>query len=144
PYPGTRLYKRLLAEGRLTDPKWWLRGDHDEGSPYYRPVHMTREELKAGWVKAWIDFYTFSSMWRRFVVGPGSSWLQAIGYWPLNFMQNRLAHLKIAGGKQRYRSNVEPASSPFASDGTVPAQVPTPVGFPELQPPRAVRLPLVR
>src|SRR5690606_6267556 len=34
PYPGTRLYKRLLAEGRLTDPKWWLRGDHDEGSPY--------------------------------------------------------------------------------------------------------------
>jgi len=26
PYPGTRLYTRLLSEGRLFAPDWWLRG----------------------------------------------------------------------------------------------------------------------
>src|SRR5690606_21997670 len=104
PYPGTPLYKRLLAEGRLTDPKWWLRYDHDEGSPYYQPKNMSREQLKEGWVRAWTSFYTLSSMWRRFTVRPRSSWIQAAGYWPLNFMQNRLASWKIARGRQRHRT----------------------------------------
>ena len=104
PYPGTPLYNRLLSENRLTDPTWWMRYDHDEGSPYYVPKQMTRTQLREGWVKAWTDFYTFSSMWRRFTVRPASSWIQALGYWPLNVMQNRLAHWKIAGGQQRHRS----------------------------------------
>jgi len=26
PYPGTRLYSRLLREGRLFDGDWWLKG----------------------------------------------------------------------------------------------------------------------
>ena len=110
PYPGTPLYKRLLAEGRLTDPEWWLKRDHDAGSPYYQPKLMTRQQLKEGWIRAWQDFYTFSSMWKRFVVRPASSWVQALGYWPLNVMQNRLAHWKIAGGNQRHRTGpaVEP------------------------------------
>jgi radical SAM superfamily enzyme YgiQ (UPF0313 family) len=104
PYPGTPLYKRLRAEGRLTDPAWWLRRDHDAGSPYFQPKQMSRDQLKEGWIRAWKDFYTFSSMWRRFVVRPASSWIQSLGYWPLNLMQNRLAHWKIAGGKQRHRT----------------------------------------
>jgi radical SAM superfamily enzyme YgiQ (UPF0313 family) len=29
PYPGTALYKRLKAEGRLTKDAWWLSSDHD-------------------------------------------------------------------------------------------------------------------
>lgn len=149
PYPGTRLYNRLLAEGRLTDPQWWLRRDHDEGSPYYHPTHMTREQLKEGWVKAWVDFYSMSSMWRRYVVRPGSSLLQSVGYWPINIMQNRLAHVKIAGGKQRHLSGVADVTddaarqASFRAAGHTPAQVPTAVGFSELQLPRA-RLPLVR
>jgi radical SAM superfamily enzyme YgiQ (UPF0313 family) len=149
PYPGTPLYKRLAAEGRLTDPHWWLRRDHDQGSPYYRPTHMTREELKEGWVKAWLDFYTFSSMWRRFVLRKESSWLQSLGYWPLNIMQNRLAHLKIAGGQQRHRTAVKDPTDGIVDLGA-PVQVPTPVGFAELQLPRVPslsrekRLPIVR
>lgn len=117
PYPGTRLYDRLLAEGRLTDPKWWLRRDHDAGSPYYHPRRMTREQLREGWVRAWTSFYSFGSMARRFTVRRQSSWLQTLGFWPLNVMQNRLAHHKIAGGHQRFRSGVEiiddaPAAAP--------------------------------
>ncbi len=146
PYPGTNLYKRYLAEGRLTDPKWWLGRDHDAGSPYYIPSKMSREQLREGWVKAWTKFYSYSNMWKRFTVRPpttdtpGSSWLQAIGYWPLNFMQHQLAHYKIAGGQQRFRvgSEFEGAANVFG--GSVPRNFngplsPTPVGNPGIQHP---------
>src|SRR6185295_10007974 len=84
----------------------WLRRDHDAGSPYFIPAKMTREELREGWVRAWTSFYSPRSIWDRYTVRRASSWIQAIGYWPLNVMQNRLAHLKIAGGMQRFRSGV--------------------------------------
>jgi radical SAM superfamily enzyme YgiQ (UPF0313 family) len=106
PYPGTALYRRLKAEGRLTDERWWLRRDHDAGSPYYVPKRMTREQLREGWVRAWTTFYSPRSMWDRFTVRRASSWIQVAGFWPLNIMQNRLAHLKIAGGQQRFRAGV--------------------------------------
>lgn len=106
PYPGTQLYRRLKAEGRLTDERWWLRRDHDAGSPYYLPKRMSREALREGWVRAWTRFYSYSSMWQRFTLTRNSSWIQIAGYWPLNFMQHALAHRKIAGGDQRFRSGV--------------------------------------
>jgi radical SAM superfamily enzyme YgiQ (UPF0313 family) len=106
PYPATTLYRRLKAEGRLTDERWWLRRDHDAGSPYYVPSRMSRERLREGWVHAWTKFYSYSSMWRRFTLTRESSWIQLAGYWPLNFMQHALAHRKIAGGNQRFRSGV--------------------------------------
>jgi radical SAM superfamily enzyme YgiQ (UPF0313 family) len=96
PYPGTALYRRLLAEGRLTDARWWLRSDHEGESPYYVPARMTREQLHEGWVRAWQRFYTYGSMWRRFTVGPQSSWIQSLGFWPLNLMQRRMAVGRIA------------------------------------------------
>ncbi len=150
PYPGTPLYKRLLHEGRLTDPQWWLASsDHDGGSPYFVPRHMSREQLKQGWIRAWKSFYSVSSIWRRFTLGKGANLLQGFGYWPLNFMQNRLAHRKIAGGQQRHRTvGATAASTRFT--GGAPAQVPTPVGFSELQvphirvPDRKSRLPILK
>jgi len=107
PYPGTKLYRRLLAEGRLTDPKWWLGGDHDAGSPYYVPKTMTRERLREGWQRAWQRFYSPSSIWKRWTVRQQSSWIQTLGYLPLNLMQNRLAKHKIGRGSQRFRSAQE-------------------------------------
>lgn len=104
PYPGTALYRRLLTEGRLTDPKWWLGTDHDAGSPYYEPARMSREQLREGWVRAWKDFYSVGSMLRRYTVRRHSSYFQTLGYWPINLFQNRLAHRKIAGGEQLFRS----------------------------------------
>ena len=104
PYPGTKLYKRLKAEGRLTDERWWLRGDHDAGSPYFTPTQMTREELREGWQRAWTKFYSPRAIWDRWTVRKNSSWIQTLGYFPLNVMQNRLVKHKIVGGKQRFRS----------------------------------------
>jgi radical SAM superfamily enzyme YgiQ (UPF0313 family) len=104
PYPGTRLYNRLLAEGRLTDKHWWLRADHDAGSPYFTPTKMSREKLREGWQRAWQRFYAPSAIWKRWTVRRHSSWIQTIGYLPINVMQNRLVKHKIVGGEQRFRS----------------------------------------
>lgn len=106
PYPGTALYRRLKAEKRLTDERWWLRRDHDAGSPYFIPARMSREELREGWVRAWKRFYSPRAIWDRFTVTQRSSWIQTLGYFPLNVMQNRLAKLKIEGGMQRFRAGV--------------------------------------
>jgi radical SAM superfamily enzyme YgiQ (UPF0313 family) len=143
PYPGTALYRRLLAEGRLTDPQWWLRSDHDAGSPYYIPTKMTREELREGWVRAWTNFYSYSSMWKRYTVRmpqrggedgdtPGSSWIQSLGFWPLNLMQHSLAHRKIAGGQQRFRAGIELESAAVRMGA--PLTSPSAVGFADIGP----------
>jgi radical SAM superfamily enzyme YgiQ (UPF0313 family) len=106
PYPGTRLYKRLASEGRLTDARWWLRRDHDAGSPYFLPKQMSREALREGWLRAWKRFYSPRGIWQRWTVRRRSSWIQSLGYLPLNVMQNRLVRHKLEGGMQRFRSGV--------------------------------------
>ncbi len=117
PYPGTRLYRRLQSEGRLTDERWWLRRDHDAGSPYFTPTRMTREELREGWQHAWKKFYAPQAIWKRWTVRQRSSWIQTLGFLPLNVMQNRLVRHKIEGGMQRFRSglDVTEAGAPVAS-----------------------------
>ena len=104
PYPATKLYRRLKEEKRLTNEKWWLRGDHDAGSPYFTPTGMSREELREGWQRAWQRFYSPRAIWDRWTVRKNSSWIQTLGYLPLNVMQNRLVKHKIVGGTQRFRS----------------------------------------
>ena len=107
PYPGTQLYRRLKAEGRLTDENWWLKRDHDAGSPYFEPKRMSREQLREGWVRAWQRFYSPMNVLKRWTIRRRSSWIQSLGFLPLNVMQNRLSHHKIAGGMQRFRSAAE-------------------------------------
>lgn len=106
PYPATALYRRLKAEGRLTDERWWLRRDHDAGSPYFKPAKMTREELREGWMRAWKKFYSPRAIWDRWTVRKDSSWVQTLGYLPINIFQNRLAALKINGGMQRFQTGI--------------------------------------
>lgn len=120
PYPATQLYRRLQAEGRLTNERWWLNRDHDAGSPYFVPAKMTREQLREGWVRAWQRFYSAESIWKRWTVRRQSSWIQTLGYLPLNFMQNRLARHKIAGGQQRFRSGIDFIDDPLATLGVQP------------------------
>jgi hypothetical protein len=138
PYPGTRLYKRLLTEGRLTDDHWWLRRDHDAGSPYFVPKRMTREQLREGWMRAWNRFYSPSAILSRWTLRRRSSWIQTLGFLPLNVMQNRLARHKIAGGRQRFLSGGEPEPS---AEPAEPASHVTP-GRPEPEN-RGRRLPLI-
>ena len=46
PFPGTPLYDRLLADGRLLDPTAWERCSLFDVN--FRPSHLTPEELQAG------------------------------------------------------------------------------------------------
>ncbi len=105
PYPGTRLYKRLAAEGRLLHDRWWLERDHDTGAPFYRPARMSRDELRAGWVRAWRTMYSYSSIRKRYDFGLDHSWIQNVAYWPINLMMHELAERKIAGGDREWRKH---------------------------------------
>jgi len=51
PYPGTALYARLDAEGRLLyDGRWWLHPDYRFNHAAFRPARMTADELtEVGW-----------------------------------------------------------------------------------------------
>ncbi|HXJ77206.1 MAG TPA: radical SAM protein, partial [Candidatus Methylomirabilis sp.] len=62
PYPGTRLFEQLRAEGRLLTTNWTsYSGEH----VVYRPAKMTVEELYWGqkWLKA--QFYAYRSIGER-------------------------------------------------------------------------------
>lgn len=139
PYPGTKLYKRLAAEGRLTKPQWWLEADHDAGSPYYLPKTMTREALREGWQRAWQRFYSPGSIWKRWTVRQRSSWIQTLGYLPLNLMQNRLAKYKIGKGSQRFRSqsDFDPMSTVMSA---IAAEAGPPAARPDPAEPRRLRV----
>ena len=45
PFPGTPLYDRLLAEGRLLSPQWWLDPGVRFGDVVFRPAQMPAAEL---------------------------------------------------------------------------------------------------
>jgi radical SAM superfamily enzyme YgiQ (UPF0313 family) len=95
PYPGTALYRRLAAEGRLTDPQWWLRPNEEDGAPHFVPKRLTRTQLREGWVRAWRRCYGWRSMWRRYHPGLRASVLDTVGFWPLNMIQRHQSLRKI-------------------------------------------------
>src|SRR5262249_7437906 len=103
PYPGTMLYKRLLAEGRLVKDRWWLAQAHDRELPFFKPRGMSPERLHRGWMEAWQSFYSYSSIWRRFRADPRASWISLFGHFPLNLLMHELAERKIAGGERLFR-----------------------------------------
>ena len=59
PYPGTRLYARMLSEGRVVTSDWDL---YDTRHVVYRPARLTPEAVKAGYDWAYREFYRWSSI----------------------------------------------------------------------------------
>jgi radical SAM superfamily enzyme YgiQ (UPF0313 family) len=66
PYPGTRLYKRLLSEGRLFERDWWLRG-YPPDTLLYQPKGMTADELISGYARLNRQAYSWGAMMKRFL-----------------------------------------------------------------------------
>ena len=66
PYPGTRLYKRLLSEGRLFVRDWWLRG-YPPDTLLFQPKGMTADELMSGFARLNRQAYSFGAMMKRFL-----------------------------------------------------------------------------
>ena len=65
PFPGTPLYRRWEAEGRLRYEKWWLDERYRYNQIPFTPRHMAPERLQRGCVEARERFYRWSSIWRR-------------------------------------------------------------------------------
>jgi radical SAM superfamily enzyme YgiQ (UPF0313 family) len=61
PYPGTRLYERMEAEGRILTRDWNL---YDTRHCVFRPGKLTPGQLESGYWKAYTEFYRWSSIWR--------------------------------------------------------------------------------
>jgi|HubBroStandDraft_6_1064221.scaffolds.fasta_scaffold00094_6 radical SAM superfamily enzyme YgiQ (UPF0313 family) len=62
PFPGTGLFKRLKAEGRITTENWSL---YDGQHVVFQPRNMTAGELLQHTRRAWKKTYSYASMWRR-------------------------------------------------------------------------------
>jgi radical SAM superfamily enzyme YgiQ (UPF0313 family) len=61
PYPGTRLYERMIRAGRMLSSNWDL---FDTRHVVYQPARLTAEKLKAGYDWAYREFYRWSSIAR--------------------------------------------------------------------------------
>ena len=62
PFPGTSLYRRLEAEGRILTKDWNL---YDAQHVVFQPKKMSTQELQEGTGMAWRATYSWGAMWSR-------------------------------------------------------------------------------
>jgi radical SAM superfamily enzyme YgiQ (UPF0313 family) len=62
PYPGTPLFRRMEAEGRLLHRDWSL---YDTGHVVFRPARMSPEQLAEGYASCYRRLFSAGSIWRR-------------------------------------------------------------------------------
>jgi radical SAM superfamily enzyme YgiQ (UPF0313 family) len=65
PFPGTPLYARLRAEGRLLRERWWLDPGYRYGEVAFRPTAFSAEALAASCNACRRRFYGWSSVAKR-------------------------------------------------------------------------------
>jgi radical SAM superfamily enzyme YgiQ (UPF0313 family) len=65
PFPGTPLYERLRAEGRLVFDPWWLDERYRYNMISFKPKNMSPEELAVRCDEARQNFYEWKSIFRR-------------------------------------------------------------------------------
>lgn len=85
PYPGTALYKRMQAEGRITTFDWDL---YDTRHVVFQPKQLSAEGLEAGYWRAYREFYRWSSIVQSAQAHP-------------RFVE-QLRHLAYAGGWKKF------------------------------------------
>jgi len=67
PYPGTPLFRRMEAGGRLLHRDWAL---YDTAHVVFRPARMTPEELAEGYASCYRRLFSAGSIWRRRPLDP--------------------------------------------------------------------------
>ncbi len=85
PYPGTALYQRMQAQGRITSSDWDL---FDTRHVVFMPAKMTPPALESGYWRAYNDFYKWGSIFR--------------GAWAKPGLKERLRHVAYAGGWKKF------------------------------------------
>lgn len=72
PYPGTRLYRRLEAEGRILTRDWSKYNSRED--VVFQPRQMSPEALLEGYWYANRRFYSWGSIYRRLSRSPVGLW----------------------------------------------------------------------
>jgi radical SAM superfamily enzyme YgiQ (UPF0313 family) len=85
PYPSTALYKRIVAEGRLTSSNWDL---FDTRHTVFKPKRLTPEVLETGYWHAYREFYR----WKNILLGSKAH----------DGITNQLRHIAYAGGWKKF------------------------------------------
>jgi radical SAM superfamily enzyme YgiQ (UPF0313 family) len=85
PYPGTALFRALDDEGRIVSRDWDL---YDTRHVVYQPKGMSTDELKAGYARAYREFYQWGSIFKASSAH--------------SLLANRVRHLAYAGGWKRF------------------------------------------
>lgn len=69
PFPGTPLFDRLAAQGRLLHRNW---SKYDTDHAVFQPARMSPAQLEAGHQRAYRDFLRYGSILRRSIGMPGA------------------------------------------------------------------------
>jgi radical SAM superfamily enzyme YgiQ (UPF0313 family) len=85
PYPGTALYKRMEAEGRLLHRNWDL---YDTRHVVHHTRGMSAQQLEDGYWRAYRNFYRWSAIWR--------------GAAQKETLRGRLRHFAYAAGWKKF------------------------------------------
>lgn len=85
PYPGTRLYKQMESEGRLTTKNWDL---YDTRQVVYKTKKLSPTELKEGYDWAYKEFYKWTNIWKSSMVHPSH--------------KHKLKHFLYTGGWKKF------------------------------------------
>jgi len=62
PYPGTRLFREMEEDGRITDRNWT---NYTTSEVVFRPARMSPKELREGYLWFYRTFYSFKNIFRR-------------------------------------------------------------------------------
>lgn len=65
PMPGTDLHKRLLEQGKLMDPQWWLRKGYLYGELVFHPGKLSAGDISSLCRDIRRKFYRIGSIFRR-------------------------------------------------------------------------------
>jgi len=86
-YPGTPLYARLSAEGRLTKPEWWLDPDYRYGQLAHSPAGATAGQIEDSCRRARYSFYSTGGILRRLFHSP--NWRHPLVFLAVNLISAR-------------------------------------------------------
>jgi radical SAM superfamily enzyme YgiQ (UPF0313 family) len=109
PFPGTPLYRRLQAEGRLLYEAWWLDDRYSYNRIPFRPRGMSPEELQHACLTARREFYSWPSILRRGFDGVNRS----DGFMWRNFYLINAMHRTDVSQRDRYPLGDESWQGPF-------------------------------
>jgi radical SAM superfamily enzyme YgiQ (UPF0313 family) len=102
PYPGTKLYRRMLEENRILD---FDLCHYNTSRAVFRPKGMTAEELERGYLRMYSEFYS----WRRILQRVPDSRDQWTAYFLFNLFYRKfgkvistLGRLGLMGAMSRF------------------------------------------